>query len=217
MRLLCFPFGMALLCSACIISDPTTVPLICTPQDPCPSGRTCTGGVCSDPVADVDLAAADLSAMDLATTDAATVSDLAEPNGCKAGGTRLAAGVYKCPGVFSPGAAKASLLCASTHSLCSKLDPAVAATCNAQPGFFASSIIGSRRDIDPVGTGICNQTEIFRVVYGCGAGGLAASAVCSGLARLVDCQASLATWTCSANLDASSQSTATNGVLCCAN
>lgn len=215
-----FPILPFLLVASCSIPDPSTLPLICTVTDPCPPGRSCTNGVCSQPpapdgplVADMTMNTDDLPP----SADLSSSADLAEVVGCKGavGAVRLAEKVYKCPGVFSP-VNKASGLCAAGYSVCGTLPPAAATLCNTQPGFFASSLIGSRRDIDPPGASVCSQAELLRTVYGCGAGGLVAATTCSSLTRLIDCDRNVGTWACASSLDASSQNLATNGVLCCA-
>lgn len=214
-----FPILPILLIASCSIPDPTTVPLTCTDTDPCPPGRFCTSGVCSQPPSS-DGPLADMSANtdDLPPAyDLSNSADLAEVIGCKSavGAVRLADKVYKCPGVFSA-TNKASGLCAAGYSVCGTLPAAAATLCNTQPGFFASSLIGSRRDIDPPGASVCSQAELLRTVYGCGAGGLVAATTCSSFTRLIDCDRNVGTWACASTLDASSQNLATNGVLCCA-
>lgn len=212
-----FPIIPLLVLASCSIPDPTTLPLVCSDTDPCPPGRFCTQGVCSQPAADGPLDMT-MKTDDLPpSADLSSSADLAEVVGCKGavGAVRLAEKVYKCPGVFSP-VNKASGLCAAGYSVCGTLPPAAATLCNTQPGFFASSLIGSRRDIDPPGASVCSQAELLRTVYGCGAGGLVAATTCSSLTRLIDCDRNVGTWACASSLDASSQNLATNGVLCCA-
>ena len=198
-----------ILLAGCSIADPATVPLSCDTANPCPSARTCIDGQCSD---QPDLSIVDLG-IDASTDGMLPVPDLAEPNGCKGSGSRLAPGEWRCQGTFG-GAVKASSLCASGYSPCSKLTPTALTACNALPGFFASTQMGSRRDTDPIGTSRCDLAEIVKTVFGCGAGTLA-SMQCSGLTRVIDCSASVLTWTCGTSLDTTSQNVSTNGVLCC--
>lgn len=199
-----------LLLAGCTVADPATVPLVCDTANPCPAGRSCADGQCSE--------TPDLSIVLDLGIDASSdgpVPDLAEPNGCKSGtGTRLAPGEWRCQGTFG-GAIKASSLCSSGYSLCTKLTAGALTACNGLPGFFASTQMGSRRDTDPVGTSRCDGAEIVKTIFGCGSGGTAASMPCSGLPRLIDCSASVLTWTCGSSLDTTSQNVSTNGVLCC--
>ena len=199
--------------AACSIPDPTQVPLRCDTDNPCPSGRTClSDGQCSDPP---DMSASSNQDAAVAADMPASDPDLLEPNGCKDGnGTRLAAGQWRCPGVFGGANPKASALCASGFAVCQTLDATAQQACNALPGFFASTVIGSRKDGTPYGTGQCDQRELHAVVYGCG-NGLTASMACSGFDRLVDCNQSLTTWTCDTTIDKTAQKNALNGVLCC--
>lgn len=200
--------------AACSIPDPTQVPLRCDQANPCPSGRLClSSGECSDPP-DMTVSGQDAAApVDMTSTPN---PDLLEPNGCKDGnGTKLGAGQWRCPGAFGSGAnPKASAMCASGYAVCQTLDAAAQQACNALPGFFASTVIGSRKDGTPYGTGQCDQRELHAVVYGCG-NGLAATMTCSGFDKLIDCNQQIATWTCATTIDATSQKNALNGVLCC--
>ena len=200
--------------TSCSIPDPSQVPLRCDQDNPCPAGRTClVSGECSDP-SDMSVALAD-GATTADMTTVANPPDMSEPKGCKdGGGTRLAPGQWRCPGVFGGTNPKASALCSTGFVVCQALDPAALAACNGMPGFFASTVIGSRRDTTPYGTGQCDQRELHRVVYGCG-NGLTASMSCSGFDKLIDCNQQLATWTCDATIDGTAQKNALNGVLCC--
>lgn len=204
--------AVSLLASACSIADPSTVPLQCDENNPCPTGRVCEDtGMCSQP-ADLSMA----PPADMSTPDGAS-GDMSEANGCKTNGTRLAAGEWRCPGAFNS-TNKASSLCAAGFTLCAKLSPAALAACNALTGFAASSLIGSRKDTDAVGTARCDQAEIVRVVFGCGSGGgsVNASMTCGAMTRIVDCSAQGAIWNCGNTLDTTSQASSANGVLCCA-
>lgn len=189
----------------CTIADPAGVALLCDANNPCPEGRQCTDGQCADP------AVQDASISDLTVT-----TDLAEVAGCRASnGTRLGTGQWLCPGSFGGASPKASTLCASGFTLCATLDAQALAACNAAAGFFASSVIGSRKDTAPVGTGQCDQKELIAVVYGCGVGaGLTASMACSGFPKLIDCYMN-AGWNCATTLDGTSSVNPKNGVLCC--
>ena len=188
----------------CTIADPAGVALLCDANNPCPEGRQCTDGQCADP------AAQDASISDLTVT-----TDLSEVSGCRASnGTRLGTGQWLCPGSFGGASPKASTLCANGFTLCATLDAQALAACNAAAGFFASSVIGSRKDTAPVGTGQCDQKELIAVVYGCGIGnGLVASMACSGFPKLIDCTSF--GWSCGTTLDGTSSLSPKNGVLCC--
>jgi hypothetical protein len=142
-------------------------------------------------------------------------TDLVEAPGCRAGnGTRLGIGQWLCPGSFGGTSPKASVLCATGFTLCAALDAQALAACATAPGFFASSVIGSRKDTAPVGTGQCDQKELIPVVYGCGVGnGIVASMACSGFPKLIDC--TNFGWTCATTLDGTSSTNPKNGVLCC--
>lgn len=147
-----------------------------------------------------------------------STADMTEKPGCAAAdGKRLGPGVYKCPGAFGGTNPKASALCASGYSPCTKIDAQAQAACNADPFFFASAIIGSRKDLAPLGSGQCDQRELYPVVYGCGNSGRQASMTCSGFDHLVDCNEQLTTWTCASSLDATTNKQKGNGVLCCLN
>lgn len=141
-------------------------------------------------------------------------ADMTEVPGCKGNGTRLGPGQWRCPGAFGGMNPKASDLCAAGFTPCKTLDAAALAVCNGMAGFFASSVIGSRRDTSSPGTGQCDQREIYAVIYGCG-NGLNASQACSGFDKLLDCQQQIATWTCATNLDGTTNKNGANGVLCC--
>lgn len=196
----------------CTIADPATVPLVCDSNNPCPDGRTCgPDGTCGDLQPDLAVGTTDLGSSD-GGLDLTT--DLAESSGCKSGGTRLAPGEWRCPGVFG-GAVRASSLCATGYRLCAKLTSAALTACNALPGFFAATQMGSRRDIDPVGTSRCDGLEIVKTIFGCGSGGTVASMACMGLPRVIDCSASVMVWQCGTTLDTTTQTANTNGVLCC--
>ena len=207
-----FPLLLLILVAGCTIPDPATIPLSCDPANPCPSGRSCIDGQCSQDQPDLSIVV-DLG-IDASIDGMLPAPDLAEPSGCKGSGSRLEAGEWRCPGTFG-GAVKASSLCASGYSVCAKLTPAALSACNAQAGFFASTQMGSRRDTDPIGTSKCDNSEIVKTVFGCGGGGTLASMQCSGLTRVIDCSASVLTWTCGSTLDTTSQNVGTNGVLCC--
>jgi|JI10StandDraft_1071094.scaffolds.fasta_scaffold16401_6 hypothetical protein len=199
--------------SGCQIQDPSGVPLLCDAANPCPPGRDCVGGMCADN-ADISVpSVTDLSDVDANQSDLGG-TDLAEPPGCQSGGTRLAPKEWACPGVFGI-TKKASSLCAVGFAPCLKLSAAALAVCNSRSGFFASQLFGSRRDTDPVGTSRCDQAELVKTILGCGVGGTTSSMSCSGMNRLADCSAAVTTWTCGANLDASGNNNAANGVLCC--
>lgn len=194
---------------ACSIPSPESVPLRCDPDNPCPEGRTCQAGMCSVPLDDHDLGTS--SGMDSGLPDASEVS------GCKAAnGRRLGANQWACSGAFGDsGKPKASELCATGFTVCPQLDSAALAACNSMAGFWASPIIGSRRDTATPGTGQCDQREIMAVVYGCGMSGLAASMACNGYSRLIDCNSQLGVWICGTTIDATTSRNASNGVLCC--
>ncbi len=189
---------------ACTIADPAGVALLCDANNPCPEGRQCTDGQCSDP-----------SPQDASVSDLIVITDLVETPGCRAGnGTRLGIGQWLCPGSFGGTSPKASVLCATGFTLCAALDAQALAACATAPGFFASSVIGSRKDTAPVGTGQCDQKELIPVVYGCGVGnGIVASMACSGFPKLIDCTSF--GWTCGTTLDGTSSINPKNGVLCC--
>lgn len=198
--------------AACTIPDPTQVPLRCDDANPCPSGRVCASGQCSDPS---DMATTDGAVADGSATGDMLVPDMGEPNGCANGnGSRLDKGQWRCMGAFGGTNPKASALCASGFKVCDSLTSGAQQACNALPGFFASQIIGSRRDGMPYGVGQCDQRELHRVVYGCG-NGLTASMACSGFDKLIDCNQQFMFWTCDASIDSTMQKNASNGVLCC--
>lgn len=189
---------------SCTIADPAVVALICDPSNPCPEGRQCTDGQCSDP-----------SIPDASVNDLVVTPDLVETPGCRASnGTRLGIGQWLCPGSFGGTSPKASMLCAPGFAICVTLDSNALAICNATPGFFASTFIGSRRDPAPAGTGQCDQKEAKPVVYGCGSSGYSASTTCSGLTRVIDCATSVV-WICGATIDSTTSPSPTSGVLCC--
>jgi hypothetical protein len=157
------------------------------------------------------------SDLSMTSSDGGTTQpDMTEPSGCAAGdGVRLPSGIYKCPGAFGGTAPKASALCASGFAPCQTINAAAQAACNAEPFFFASAIIGSRRDGAAPGTGKCDQSELYGVVYGCGNSSLVASMSCGGFDHLIDCNQQVATWTCASTLDATVNKLKGNGVLCC--
>lgn len=189
---------------SCTIADPAGVALLCDANNPCPEGRQCTDGQCADP-----------SALDASVNDLVVAADLTESPGCRAGnGTRLGMGQWLCPGSFGGASPKASTLCAPGFTICATLDANALATCNATPGFFASTFIGSRKDPAPAGTGQCDQKEVKPVVYGCGSSGYAASTTCSGLTRVIDCATSVL-WICGTTIDSTTSPSPTSGVLCC--
>lgn len=202
--------GAALFVAACSIPDPDQVPLRCDSANPCPEGRQCQAdGMCSP-------AAASMADLGVATDMTGASVDMSERPGCAGpDGTRLGPGTYKCPGAFGGTNPKASALCAQGYAPCDKIDAAALAACNAGPSFFASAIIGSRRDFTPPGTGQCDQRELFPVVYGCGSSGRVASMACSGFDHLIDCNEQLSFWTCGTSLDATTSKQKNNGVLCC--
>lgn len=207
-----YSLGVSLLLSllSCEIADPAGVALKCDDGNPCPEGRQCTDGQCSE--------LSDLSVQSDAssTNDLTAAPDLADAPGCQAGnGVRLGTGQWRCPGMFGGTSPKASDLCSVGFTLCAALDATALAACNAAAGFFASPVIGSRKDLAPAGTGQCDQRELFPVVYGCGANGLAASTVCSGYPKLIDCQQQVGVWTCGTTLDGTTNRNPSNGVLCC--
>lgn len=199
--------------AGCSIPDPTQVPLRCDQDNPCPDGRRCLeDGECSAPP-DMQAISPDASVVPDLTT--MSPPDMAEANGCKDGnGTRLGAGQWRCPGAFGGANPKASALCSTGYVVCAALDAAALQVCNGLTGFFASSVIGSRRDGTPYGTSQCDQRELHKVVFGCG-NGRVASMACSGFDKLVDCNEQIATWTCDTTIDGTQQKNALNGVLCC--
>lgn len=107
------------------------------------------------------------------------------------------------------------MLCSNGYTPCLEINATAQAACNAAPFFFASAIIGSRRDAAPPGTGQCDQRELYPVVYGCGSSSLTASTSCGGFDHLIDCNQQVGTWTCASTLEATVNKQKGNGVLCC--
>jgi hypothetical protein len=199
--------------------DPGIAPLRCSEAQPaCPDGLICQGGMCQ--AADsVDAGAmTDLSSVDL------RIGDMNQ-SGCASGagfpiGTM---GCWACAGSFSP-AKTASSLCASGYSLPTNAAKISDADCTKiSGGFFMASVYGasSRNFADPnlSQCGSFTGGLLEPGFFGCGtaqqSGTLNPSAACNGFRQHLQCFTLNGLSCPRSDINQSTNTTATNGVICC--
>lgn len=206
---------------------PTTEGFSCTEGGTCPDGQRCLDGACisndSDAGTSPDMAVPeDLAGVDLAGADLASSPppDFAggptAVAGCSGVGYAVG-GAYACVGVFSA-ASPASKLCASGYSVVKDGSKVSLAQCKMLPGFFAGDVLLSRYSANAPNTGTCMMTPLVgqvRQFVGCGKRtSVALTTACAGFDQAVDCTPDPA-WDCPANqLDAATNTSAADGVLC---
>lgn len=206
------------LSSACYNPDLSGVVFRCSQEKPgCPSGHVCTDGYCR-PHADAGLAADAGTAADAGSNDLSPII-----SGCAdKGGTPLGPRAFACPGPFGLG--QASKRCASGWRLCTGSKDVNQQACAKLPGFFVAEVAGSRTIADKPADAFCTPYDTFNQVrhfFGCGNTSLTythiSSHMCSGFVGVLSCEAP---WNCGTDfspqtLDNTSQTAASDGVLCC--
>ena len=199
--------------------DPGVAPLRCSEAQPaCPDGLICQGGMCQAADSADASAIVDMSSVDI------RVSDMNQ-SGCASGaGFPIGAmGCWACAGTFSP-AKTASSLCASGYSLPTNATKIPDADCiKVSGGFFMSSVFGasSRNFADPSFSqcGVWTGGLVEPGYFGCGtapqSGTLNPSAVCNGFRQHLQCNSILGLLCPQTSINQNTNTTATNGVICC--
>lgn len=205
----------AIFLAACI-SDATQIPIKCGPTDPCPEGQQCgAAGLCVTP----DQPAMDDMAM---SSDAASNVDQAmmPGSGCTRGTATNLGRAWACRTMYNKTTMTASSACSQGFHVCrdsTDIGAASLTACGNLDGFYAASYIGSRNEFQMPGAATCGQGELYKVIFGCGKGGVAAATSCVGLSRVIDCASSTTSYTCAGVIDGVDGRAATDGVLCCPN
>lgn len=209
---------LSLLFVGCSIPDPTQIPIRCGDGNPCPSGQSCgPEGLCFTPAS--DMAGSEVADMPIAAGDGSMSMDQAKPSGCAKGTAYDLGKAWACQSDYNKATSAASSLCASGFHVCkdaTDIGATSLAKCATTSGFYAAAVIGSRNEFGTPGQAVCGQGELYKVIFGCGMGGLAISTTCSGLNRGIDC-GSNANYSCAATLDATDNRVKGDGVLCCPN
>jgi hypothetical protein len=212
MQRLCLSF--LLFSAACYSPDLSGVRYTCDPTNPiCPDGLYCVRGYC------------ELSPDGSGSGDGGTSSS----TGCASGqGTKVGA-AWACAGVFNTNANDmipvASALCAKGFSLCKDATGIDLTACRSLPGFFAADVVMKRNYWDRFSGAVCGGPGNMqvRLYAGCGRSNTnyigEANQLCSGFNQVLDCYSAgqANQWSCTnaSNLDNVSQTTNTDGVLCC--
>ena len=176
----------------------------CDPSNPCPEGLACVAGLCASPQASDGAMSPD------------AMPDLRAATGCKKGGGTQLNGAWACPGAFSP-AQPASSLCGPGWSLCTSATQVDLTACAKLNSFFVSETLGKAS-----GTGafVCMGSDASypqRTVYGCGTrSGVQLLTLCGGFSKgLIPGDASWSSPDLATSVDQGSDTSATDGALCC--
>lgn len=191
--------------SACYAPDPDKIRITCDSDAGCPSGMTCQGGFCQHIA---DLAAmpppSDASMADLSADQASPTTFCAS-----GGGFRFGPKASGCPSMFAAGGAAS--VCKSPAMPCSSSSGIDLANCNGTPGFFLADQPGYWLGMKA--SEACGASALNQIFFGCGAGGRSGVAKCGGFDKVIDVGTSITS--SSGQLKDSSNSDATQGVLCC--
>lgn len=197
----------------CYNPDKSKLIILCDAARPeCPEGQTCIDNRCkvSTPVADGFMAADQSTPV----SDGA-VGDLLMTSGCaNGGGVALGTAAYACPGAF--GMNQARQLCAPNWRVCTSATGIDLTKCDMQAAFFIAE--SPAYYLVMASDEMCGTATVNQQWYGCGGrtslvtNGLK---MCGGFRKMLDCRAS--GWNCNMKheIDKTTNTNASDGVLCC--
>jgi hypothetical protein len=194
--------GFLLILGACFSPDSTGISFKCDAQNPCTEGFSCIAGLCATAQA--------------AAVDAGISMDLLPGTGCAKGNGQPFGAAYGCPGTFDP-VNPASSLCAAGWSLCNMGSQVNLTICDSISHFFSSGFMGIA---DWGGTNTCTGSDItlpYRTSLGCGnRTNVGAVYPCNGFnSGLLPSDPNWSSPLHATSLDQTTNTLATNGVLCC--
>lgn len=196
--------------------DLGTPPLRCSAQETtCPDGLVCVGEMCQSPT-------------NPPTGDLGTGKDgaMVQP-GCADGkgfavGTK---GAWACPGTWAKTAPRAAALCATGFHVCANSNLVSESEClTVNPGFYIAEVFGSIDETVQSSSQCMMSNKYNPVWYGCGPISAApadksyiATAACNGFRAGLHCAGTNGLSCPTMVLDDTTNTKATNGVLCCPN
>lgn len=195
------------LSTGCYNPDTSHLVILCDAERPeCPVGQTCINNRCS-------AASSDMDPPDQSLSSDGSAPDQSMPSGCADGGGQKVGIAFACPGAFQAGDARKK--CASGWRVCTSGLGVDFAACGQLPGFFIAEApsywLGTMAD-ERCSTALFNQAW-----YGCGGrkDSVRQGKGCNDFRILLDCLAS--GWNCNMKheIDKTSNTNSSDGVLCC--